>query len=78
MAVETNASSDDNGGKEVQENERRYNKSHAHTSCIGIRCRFADASAVYRTMENSRSNNRIVDGGGDPPEAPLRKSVIRK
>lgn len=32
----------------------------------GIRCRSVDASAVYRTMENSRSDNRTVDGGGNP------------
>lgn len=33
----------------------------------GTRCRYVDASAVYRTMENSRSDNRIADGGGNHP-----------
>lgn len=36
----------------------------------GTRCRSVDAFAVYRTMENSRSDNRTVDGGGNPVSAP--------
>lgn len=39
----------------------------------GTRCRFADASADYRTMENSRSDNRTVDRGGNPRLSSARR-----
>lgn len=72
MAMETNASGDDNGRKEAQGNERQHDKSRICTSCIGIRYRFA--SAVYRTMENSRIRTIVSSTGAATP--PLRMSWL--